>query len=274
MRDYSLNTRPWLISCDESGTDGARYYGFGSLWMSWDRRGDFLSDLRDIGAKNGIHGLGEDEGAHEFKWSKVKPQKLAFYTAVIDYFFARRWLSFHALVVQRATVSREFHRDFDEARRKHFTMLLGDNIKRVARKHPGRTEFRAWVDPIASRYQKADEAVEVIGNNIIRKLNSNSPPTLKVTTRTSHGTPSIQLCDLLLGAVMAAWQGKVESGGKLAVMKCIAKHLDWSDLKADTHVAEPKFNVWFFHDPTKGPREVTSRRTPFHPPAAPRSGSG
>ena len=43
--------RPWLISRDESGTDGARYYGFGSLWMSWDPRGNFLADLREIGAE-------------------------------------------------------------------------------------------------------------------------------------------------------------------------------------------------------------------------------
>jgi hypothetical protein len=49
--DEGVTGRPWLISCDESGTGGARYYGFGSLWMSWDRRGDFLEDLRNIGAK-------------------------------------------------------------------------------------------------------------------------------------------------------------------------------------------------------------------------------
>jgi hypothetical protein len=233
--------------------------------MSWDRRGDFIAGLREIGSKHGVHGLGEGDGAHEFKWSKVKRQKLDFYLAVIDYFFNRQWLSFHALVVQRATVAREFHKDFDEARRKHFTMLLANKIKRVAQKHPGRTEFRAWVDPIASRYQKADEAVEAIANNIVGHMKSKAPPRLKVTTRTSHETPSIQLCDLLLGAVMAAWQGKVEAGGKLAVMNRIAANLEWADLKADTHVAEPKFNIWFFHDPTKGPREVTTRRTPFHP---------
>lgn len=263
--DEDGGRRPWLISCDESGTDGARYYGFGYLWMSWDRRGDFLADLREIGLANGVSSTGPDGAAREFKWSKVKQQKLPFYSALIDYFFARPWLSFHALIVQKATVDRELHKDFDEARRKHFTMLLANKMKRVARKDQQRREFRAWVDPIASRYDKADEVVEIISNNLLEQFDPRSPPRLTVTTRRSHSAPTIQLCDLLLGAVLAAWQEEVEAPGKLAIMRHIADHLGWSDLRADTHVAEPKFNVWFFYDPTKGPREITTRRTRFDP---------
>jgi hypothetical protein len=144
-------------------------------------------------------------------------------------------------VVQKATVDRRLHKDYDEARRKHFTMLLANKIKRVVKKHQTRREFYAWVDPIASRYSRADEAVEVIANNILAQLKATTPPRLRVTTRRSHDTPSIQLCDLLLGAVMAAWQAKVESPGKVALLERIATHLDWPDLRADTHVAEPKF---------------------------------
>jgi hypothetical protein len=264
-KDEEAEGRPWLISCDESGTDGARYYGFGSLWMSWDRRGDFVAGIREIGVTNGISFEGPDGEAREFKWSKVKRQKLSFYTSLVDYFFARPWLSFHALVVQKATIDRELHRDFDEARRKHFTMLLTNKMKRVARKHPNRREFRAWVDPIASRYDKADEVVEIISNSLLEQFDPKRPPRLRVTTRRSHDTPSIQLCDLLLGAVLAAWQEKVDSEGKLTVMKQIARHLGWSDLRGDTPVAEPKFNVWYFYDPTKGPREIATRKTRFDP---------
>ena len=88
-----------------------------------------------------------------------------------------------------------------------------------------------------------------------------------VTTRNSHDTPSIQLCDLLLGAVLAAWQEKVEAPGKLALMRRIAEHLGWSDLRADTHVAEPKFNVWYFYDlsDSSDPGEIATRRTRFDP---------
>ena len=38
----------WLVSCDESGFHGARFYGFGSLWMAWQRRGDFAADIQAL----------------------------------------------------------------------------------------------------------------------------------------------------------------------------------------------------------------------------------
>jgi hypothetical protein len=215
--------------------------------------------------KEGFAFEGANGRPHEFKWSKVKRQKLAFYRAVVNYFFERPWLSFQCLVVQRATVDRERHKDHDEARRKHFTMLLANKAKRALKRHPSRTEFRVWVDPIASYYAKADEAVQVIGNNILAKVRPKPGAELKVTTHRSHETPSIQFCDLLLGAVMSAWQGNVESEGKLALQKHIAAHLDWPDLKADTHVVERKFNIWYFYDPTQRPREVASRKTKWYP---------
>ena len=34
-----LGVRRWLISYDETGLHGVRCYGFGILWMAWQRRG-------------------------------------------------------------------------------------------------------------------------------------------------------------------------------------------------------------------------------------------
>ena len=81
----------------------------------------------------------------------------------------------------------------------------------------------------------------------------------KVLTHDSHDTPSIMLCDVLLGAVMDAWQQKAESRAKLDLAKWIARHLGWEDLHSDTQVHERKFNVWVFYDPTRGPRKVATR---------------
>ena len=58
---------------------------------------------------------------------------------------------------------------------------------------------------------------------------------------------------------MAAWQDEVKAPAKLAVQRSIAEHLGWSDLHADTWNIEKKFNIWFFYDPTLGPRDVKSR---------------
>ncbi len=248
-------TRRWLISCDESGIDGQRYYGFGTLWMNWQRRGDFA---RIVGDLRTLHRC-----ANELKWNKVSARYEELYRNLVERFFATPWLSFHCLVVEKAKVKRELHDgDIDLARRKHFTQLLINKIRRRLRLEPDREQtFRVWVDPIASRYDKADEVVEIISNNVLAKAfgRSTARPLDRVITKDSKTTSSIQLCDLLLGAVMDAWQQKATSPSKLAVERHIAEHLGWPDLRSDTRPAERKFNIWYFHDPERGPRDVATR---------------
>jgi len=48
-------------------------------------------------------------------------------------------------------------------------------------------------------------------------------------------TPSVQLCDVLLGAVIAAWQGKVQADDKRQVQQVIAERLDWPSLRGISH---------------------------------------
>ncbi len=250
----------WLVSCDESGVHGARYYGFGTLWMRWQRRGEFAAIIDALRAKHGFE--------QEFKWSKVGPRYLAFYRDLVEAFFKTNWLAFHALVVEKAIVTQA---DIDRARRIHFTKLLTNKIQRCLRSHRDREQtFRIWVDPIHSRYAKADEEVEVIANNVLARVFGKSRPLDKVLTHDSRETPSIMLCDVLLGAVMDAWQQKAESAAKHGLANWIARHLGWDDLHSDTLVRERKFNVWIFYDPTRGPRKVVTRKVRLrHPlPAA------
>ena len=70
--DPALGVKRWLISCDESGLHGARYYAFGTLWMAWQRRGDFR-----IGSK--IRSAHPEHLRSEFKWVNVNRQTLATY---------------------------------------------------------------------------------------------------------------------------------------------------------------------------------------------------
>ncbi len=251
----------WLVSCDESGVHGARYYGFGTLWMRWQRRGEFARIIDQLRAKHRF--------AQEFKWSKVGPKYLPLYRDLVEFFFKTHWLNFHCLVVEKAIVKQE---DIDLARRIHFTKLLTNKIRRCKNTHRDREQtFRIWVDPIHSRYAKADEAVEVIANNVLAKVFGKARPVDKVMTHDSKETPSIMLCDLLLGAVMDAWQQKAESDAKKDLAGWIARHLGWGDLHSDTHPDERKFNVWVFYDPTRGPRAVKTRAVKLvHPLPLPR----
>ncbi len=247
--------RHFLIYCDESGIDAGTVFGFGSLWMPWERRGDFLQLWRRL------------QQSHfppsEAKWTKVKSQTLPFFEALVDEFFQRNWLMFHCLLIGKPQVDLSYHQNsWDLARRKHFVMLLTNKIKRFAA--PGK-QYRIRVDPLPSSYAKADEAAEIIlrrmlnedvhlrGMNVIHSLR----------TVDSKATPGVQLSDVLLGAIVSARRGQATSAAKHSLIKRIAGHLDWPDLLADTMPAVRKFNIWRFWHPTSGERrpEATRRHT-------------
>lgn len=247
--------RHYLVYCDESGVHGTRLTGFGTLWMTYERRGDFQQLWQTLHARH--------FPPSEVKWERVKRQTYPFFEALVDEFFGRNWLMFHSLLISKEEVDLSLHsKDWDLARRKHFTLLLANKIKRFAtpRKH-----YLVRVDPIHSSYQKADEAAEVILRNIIEQAPSlhGAKVIHSVRTVNSKSTPGIQLADLLVGAVMAARHGAIESGAKKKLIARIAEHLGWPDLRADTMPAAQKFNIWRFWDPTsRSPRpEVTRRMT-------------
>ena len=232
--------------------DGAPFYGFGSLWMSWERRGDFQAEFRRLRQEHDFN--------RELKWTNAKERlHLPFHKAVIDWFFERKWIQFHALVIRKADVDKSLHGgDYDLARRKHFTMLLSNKIQRVLKRYPeDEHEFRIWADPIASRYSRAGETVEIITQRAARQTNGKVH--IKLFEHDSAKTPAIQVCDLLLGAVLNGWRRNSTNKTRAEVAAHIADHLGWQDLSADTFRTARKFNVWGFHDPTKGERAVASR---------------
>ncbi|MCC6648707.1 MAG: DUF3800 domain-containing protein, partial [Polyangiaceae bacterium] len=240
----------FLVYCDESGIDGQRYYGFGSLWMPWERRGDFCALVRRL------------REAHrymdEIKWQHVNRRSAAFYVDLVDTFFSKTWLMFHALVVRKGYTDAQFHRDFDEEKRKRFAMLVGKKIQYFS---DGRVDksYHVRVDPLPSRYAKADQAAFKIAGATLKKT-LGIVPLKSLITRDSRATPGIQVSDLLLGALMSEWQGTASSEHKLRVRATVAGMLGWPDLRADTHPGEWKFNAWYFYDPsTRMKREVKTR---------------
>jgi hypothetical protein len=256
--DPPPGVRRWLISCDETGLHGARYYGFGALWMSWQRRGNFLEWIAEIRREHPEH------RRSEFKWNHVNKQTLATYRDLVALFFRRVPLCFHCLLVEKAVIDKARHEgDYDLARRKFFTRLLTCKIANALRARPDRDQtFRVWVDPIASRYPKADEVVEIVANHVLRRdaLAGRSRPVVDgVIEHDSKDTPSIQLCDVLLGAVAATWQKEPVVGAKLELQRFIAEHLGWQDFCSDNRPNDRKFNILMFYDPTRQARRVPTR---------------
>jgi len=69
----------WLVACDESGIDGGRYYGFGSLWLAWERRGDLTGQLGELRDRHGFQ--------EELKWNKANTGKYhGFMLDAVDWF--------------------------------------------------------------------------------------------------------------------------------------------------------------------------------------------
>lgn len=233
----------YVVYTDESGIHRAKYYGFGSLWIPWERRGDFQGQLKQLRTRYRI--------TDELKWTKVSRRTEPFVKEVIGWFFSRPWMMFHCIIVPREDVNWKLHDGRDNAQQKHFSMLLKNKIAHFAR--GGGKLYRIRLDPLPFRYRKADEVVHKIVNAQLKK-ELGEPLIHDIIECDSKRTSGIQVADLLLGCVLGAWQGEVEAESKRNVMGSLAEHLGWDDLRHDTFHMEWKFNVWHFFDPPSGNR--------------------
>ena len=105
------------------------------------------------------------------------------------------------------------------------------------------------------------KAVEVL-DKITRAVVQRSFPDVTIEgafERDSKETLVIQLCDVLLGAVMSTWDREPAGGAKAEQAAFVAEHLGWRDLRADTRPTEREFNVWMFYDKERGMRQATTR---------------
>lgn len=258
-KTYALNTpapegpekrpRDYRVWCDESGTHGGKYYGYGAIFIPHDRRGDFTGLMKALREKHGF--------THELKWSKVSKANLAFCLDLVRAFFARPWMLFHMLVVERAYVDMDLHKDREDAYRKHLVMFLRKRIAFLNNRAKDK-QYHVIVDKLPWRYRKGEEATHTILNNCLRHdIDEHLVKTL--TSRESHEDQGIQLVDLLLGATLSAWQGDATAPAKVAVMKEIARHLGWEDTHSDTLPGEVKFNIWHFQD-RRDQRRIVTRK--------------
>lgn len=167
----------WHVACDESGIDGQKFYGFGSLWMKYQRRGDFVRIIRELRERHNYF--------NEIKWKKAHNRRYTnFYEDLIDTFFKHSWLAFHCIVIRKGIVDKSFHGgDYDLSMQKHFTKLIQSKISSVKKAHPDRhSEFRIEVDPLPFRYQRADEAFHIIANRMLKKSFGEEPIQSVVTS--------------------------------------------------------------------------------------------
>lgn len=253
----------YLVYTDESGMHAGAYYGFGTFWIPWERRGDLW---KEVEARQERHGLWD-----EIKWKKQSRRSEALARDLIDMFFKQRWMMFHCLLVNKALVDRAKHKNRDEQQQKHFSMLLRNKIAYFAR--GGGKVYRVRIDNLSWRYPKADEVIyKIVNAQLKQSLGEKSIH--DIVACDSSDTIGIQMADLLLGAAICPWQGEAMAAHKLRLTAHIAEHLGWSDLRHDTPRSEWKFNIWHFHDPRSGvPRAAKTQSVKLKhwmPPYRPR----
>lgn len=242
----------WHLFCDESGISGKPFYAFGSLWIREDKLSLFEREMNALRQQHYC--------TDEIKWQGANSKRYAaFYEDVIKFFFRSDYLFFNCIVVQLAIVNKAFHNgNYELAKQKHFNELICNKIARSLYKNRN-NRFILSVDDLPFSYNKADEAMHIIANNIIRRKTTISNAILKLNEVNSKHCHGVQLCDLLLGAVLSSYQNDSTSERKLMLSNLIAQYLGWDKLKYDTLNTEKKFNIWYFYDPTKGSRLVRTK---------------
>ncbi len=195
----------------------------------------------------------------EVKWNKINNR--ASYDLAADLvrlFFERKWMAFHCIVVTKALIKRSLHKDYDEAWRKNLCNFLVNKARIPAKRQPSEDhQVHVWADEIPSRYAKTAEALDIIGNRKLARYRSPAVA-LKVFEHDSKAMPIIQLCDLLLGAVVQS--AKPSRGYKADLQTLIARQLGWEHLWNGTYQSQTKFNIWHLHDHGKKGRKVRARQ--------------
>jgi hypothetical protein len=224
------------IYCDESchlENDRQQVMVLGAVWCPLEKARMIAEHLRHLKA---AHGLAPD---FEIKWTKVSPAKVAFYQAVLDYFFAEESLHFRAWVIPDKTRLRHgaFGQDHDTWYYKMMFGLLEPLLSPESR-------FRIYLDQKDTRSAgKVKKLHEVLCNNLYdfdRRIID------WVQVVESHAVEQLQLADLLIGAVSYANRGLTANSGKQALVRRMQERSKYS-LTRTTLLRESKVNLFIWH---------------------------
>ena len=219
------------VYCDESGLEALNdkkahiFSSIGGIWMPSDYRLEFKDSLKHIRSKHKIFG--------EFKWSKVSPYYLDFYSDIIDFFFSTDNLRFRVILMESDKIDNyKFHNgDSELGFYKFYYQLLHHWILDF-------NEYDIFLDLKTNRERNRLNSLHKVLNNA--NLTSNIK---QVQWLPSNESPGIQLADFLTGLVGAKFNNKTTSDAKLALInKVEVDHIKRQI--SPTPKSEEKFNVF------------------------------
>jgi hypothetical protein len=209
----------------------------GSIWCPLDQTRAIIDDIRGLKSQFGL------PAQFEIKWTKVSPAKLAFYQALIDYFYDNEFLHFRALVVPDKTILR--HHEFEQTHDDWYYKMYFDMLKVIL--SPSDC-YRIYLDIKDTRGgMKVRKLHEVLSNSM---YDFRQEIIQRVQIIRSHEVEILQLADLMIGAVSTINRGEPQSPAKQVIIHQIQNRSKYSLVKT-TLLREMKTNIFVWH-----PREV------------------
>jgi hypothetical protein len=196
------------------------YAAWGSLWLPWERRGDFMRAVQRVRDETGHHGS-IASAAHG-------TASESFALALIDEFFRRRWLAFRALV---APVKTAFSPPGWP-----FARLIGQRLSTLPGGLEGR-ELRLRVDKSPLWRAVVKEADQLVFGRLI------APASFQHSVRAARSSEGLELAQLLTGLIVDDWDKLSHSPHRRRLSARAAENLGWSDLAGDTFDSEWKLNI-------------------------------
>ena len=230
------------LGCERGVTFGP-LHGCAALWMPFERRGDF-SALVDRQRR-----LFQYDGP--IGWRALSRRSEAFHRILLDEFFNRSWLMFHALIGhQSGPDSAEDHDSTDSIdsrgsatrdtlSRRTFHRLVQSRIEFMGRENRTRC-FHLCVVPVPSRLH--DENRARCADHLTREFRLPGDQS-KVVVRDLDRAPAAQLADLFLHCLVTGWSDGRSNATQTLVARLLAQRLGWKDLRARTGPGEWKFQI-------------------------------
>lgn len=199
----------------------------GALRLPRERKPELTRALRELREKLGIRG--------EVKWSKASARYLDAYKALVDFFFEHADLRFRAIVVEQARVKlRKYHgMDAELAFYKFYYEMLEKWLEEPA-------EYLILLD---YKQNRGAERYTTLRRYLERHLRGVAW-IADLTVINSRESPLAQLCDLLTGAVAAAYNGIPDDTPKAALAEYIARRAGFGTLRMGTSLEATKFNIF------------------------------
>jgi Protein of unknown function (DUF3800) len=177
---------------------------------------------------------------YEMKWTHVRPGKLAFYQAVLEWFFTKEDLTFRALILPDKT--KVFERLPEESQDMAYYRLYSQLLRSAMEPE---ASYRAFIDQKDTR---GGEKVRELEELMRRHTDESAATTvLGLQQIQSHEARLLQLTDVLMGAVGAAIRQQPLPAAKQSLITQLSEAIGCS-LYSDTITSTTKLVTATYRD--------------------------